>query len=78
MPDSSPQLTSAVIRRLCGDVPDWKVASIAALLPTQDEIEVAVAWADRDEDACEGKTLQGKSADVFDILTADDDRNDEY
>jgi len=69
--------SSADIRRLCGDVPDWKVASIAALLPTQQEVELAAAWADRDDEACEERAIEGKSAQVFDILTAGDDVDEE-
>jgi len=65
-------VSSADIRRLCGDAPDWKIASIAALLPTQSDIEVAVAWADRDDEACGQRALEGKAAQVFDILTADE------
>jgi hypothetical protein len=82
MPDKATSIveqtvSSADIRRLCGDAPDWKIASIAALLPTPGDIELAVARADRDDEACEERALEGKAAQVFDILTADEDMDED-
>jgi hypothetical protein len=77
-PFTEQAVSSADIRSLCGDIPDWKVSSIAALLPTRGDIEVAVAWADHQDEACEGRVLEGKSAQIFDILTVDEEMDEEH
>ena len=59
--------------RLVGDIEDAKLAQILALHPNNQDIEEAVFWADgeADELAKSGRALSGKSAAIFEILTAD-------
>jgi hypothetical protein len=63
------------LRRLCGDIVDWKIAAIEQLHATPEEVEEAVAWAAGEDDvmAAERKPLSGRVAAVYDILTADDE-----
>jgi hypothetical protein len=67
------------VRRLCGDIVDWKLNAIVATGATVAEIEEAVAWVSGADDVMgeERKPLSGKVAEVYDILTADDEWEDE-
>ena len=62
------------LRHMLGDIDSGKAAQILALEPTPEELEVAVMWAQGNEDivATQGGTLSPKTAQIFDILTADD------
>ena len=62
------------LRHMLGDIDEAKAAEILALQPTPEELEVAVLWAEGNEDivATRGHTLSGKTALIFDILTADE------
>jgi hypothetical protein len=66
------------VRRLCGDVPAWKIAAIMALEPTPEEIEEALAWSSGEDDvmASERKQLTGKVAEMCEILASDDEPDD--
>ena len=64
-------LSASEIRSLCGEIDDWKILAISALLPTRNDVETAVAWADRRDEVCEEQSLTGKSAQIFDILATD-------
>lgn len=80
MPDKEPQsLAASEVRRLCGDVADWKIAAIVATGAGVDDIEVAIAWAAGEDDVMgeERRPLVGAAAAVYDILTADDEYGDE-
>ena len=59
--------------RLVGDIDDAKLLQILTLDPNIADIEEAVFWADgeADELAKSGRALSGKSAVIFEILTAD-------
>ena len=70
-------ISSADIRDLCGDIADWKVSAIADLSPTVTDIELAVAWADGRDEFRRQRSLEGNSAQIFDILTADEDADEE-
>ncbi|QUD89322.1 hypothetical protein [Phenylobacterium montanum] len=71
------RLTPDEVRRICGDVLDWKVSAILALRPTASDVTVAVGWANRqDELGDEGLPLEGMAAQVYEVLTADEDFGD--
>jgi hypothetical protein len=66
------------VRRLCGDVPDWKIAAIMALEPTPEEVEEALAWSSGEDDvmADARKQLTGKVAEICEILVSDEEPDD--
>ena len=61
------------LRKIAGDLDDTKAAEILALRPSESELEQAVMSASGTGDvlAKEGRVLDGKAAQIFDILTAD-------
>jgi hypothetical protein len=63
------------IRRLVGPVTDDRLAAIAATGASRAEIELAAAYAQGlgDVPGRGGHPLEGRAADVFDILRADDE-----
>jgi hypothetical protein len=63
------------LRHILGDIDDIKAAEILALAPTAEELEIAVLWAEGKEDivATRGGTLSGKTAEIYEILTADEE-----
>jgi putative phosphoribosyl transferase len=65
----------ATVRRAAGDIDETKIAAILSLKPTLGEIEEAADWTLGRGDALgqSGRTLRGKIAAIYDILTADDD-----
>jgi hypothetical protein len=67
------------IRRLCGDVQDWKIAAVLARQATLADLEEAVAWQAGldDEMGAERKSLEGSVAELYDILTADEPSDDD-
>ena len=73
------ELSREDIRRLCGDILDWKVDAIIATGAGFEELEEAVAWASGQDDemAEERKSLTGVVAEVYDLLTADDEFSEE-
>lgn len=73
--DNVDPLPVAEIRRLCGDLPDWKVAAIAATGASLDEILAATTWADGGDDLMgeERRRLSDATAAVYDLLVCDDD-----
>ena len=66
------------VRRLCGDIADWKVSAILATGADLDQIATAVAWAAGEDDvmAEERRPLSGDAAAVYDILVADEEDED--
>jgi hypothetical protein len=69
-------LTSDEVRRLCGDLPDWKVAKIIASEASYQELEAAVLWA-QGENQGPDHPLEGKVADLYEIITADEEWEDD-
>lgn len=61
--------------RLVGDVDERKILEILALHPTMAEIEQVALWAAGNGDVLgkSGHPLSGTAAEVFDILTADEE-----
>ena len=61
--------------RITGDVDEHKVLDILALNPTVEEVEEAALWATGDGDILgrTGRPLAGIVADIYEILTADEE-----
>ena len=62
-------------KRLLGDADESKIAEILAIQPTIWELEQAAIWHRGDGDVLgkSGRTLSGKAARIFEILSADDE-----
>jgi len=66
------RLSADDIRGLCGDILDWKLEAILELEPSAVDVAAAVAWAEgTDELAEQGRPLSGMTAQVYDLLVAD-------
>ena len=63
------------LKNIVGDIDDDKIIAILELQPTLAELEEATVWATGDGDvlAKEGRPLTGVAAEVFEILTADEE-----
>jgi hypothetical protein len=63
------------LTRVVGEIEDAKVIDILALKPTMADVEEAAIWAIGDGDvlAKAGRPLIGISAEIFEILTADEE-----
>jgi hypothetical protein len=71
-------VTANEVRAICGDILDWKVAAIEALNPTPGDVAVAVGWAGGADDLGErGHALEGLAAQVYDVLTANEEYGEE-
>ena len=71
-------VTADEIRAICGDILDWKVAAIEALRPTTGDVAAAVGWAEGLDDlGRQGRPLEGRAAQVYELLTAEEDYGDE-
>ena len=68
---SSGRLEADEVRRLRGDEPDWKVQAILDSGADLAEVEAAVIWAAGQDEAIGPRSLSGRAADVYEILTAD-------
>jgi hypothetical protein len=69
----SADATHADLLRILGDVDERKVMEILALRPTLAEVEEAVFWIEGSGDLIgkAGHPLTGIAAEIFEILTAD-------
>lgn len=68
-------ITSAEeVRQLAGPVADHTIAEILGLLPTTQDLEVAIVYAQGEGDVAgaEGHALSGKSARIYEILAEDE------
>lgn len=72
-------LTRGRILHIVGDIDDAKVAAIERLGASLEELEEAVAWASGETDVMgEARLpLTGRVAELYDILSADDDYGDD-
>ncbi len=72
---SQEPLSAADVRRICGEVLDWKVAAISASGATLADLEAAAAWLEgRDDAMAEARRpLAGASAVVYDLLVRTED-----
>ena len=76
---TKPGLTHDQILRVAGDIGDAKVAAIEATGATLEELEEAVAWAAGESDVMGDlrRPLAGRTAALYEVLTADEDYGDE-
>lgn len=73
------RITADDVRQTCGDLLDWKVSAILALQPSAADLDVAVGWANQqDELGQEGQPLEGLPAQIYEVLTADEDDGREH
>ena len=73
-------LSSEDVRRLCGDVLDWKVAAVVETGGTVADLETALARLDGSEEmfGAAPHPLTGAAAQIYDILGADEDFAEEH
>lgn len=73
------ELTAGDIRRLCGDIVDWKIVRMLETGAEVRDLEVALAFAAGESDvlAKERVPLTGDAGALYDILTADEDAYEE-
>lgn len=72
-------LTRAEIAALVGDVDDATMAAILAIEPSRAELDEALAWAAGEDDVMGEmeRPLVGKAAQIYDLLTAEEEEEDE-
>jgi len=63
-------LTREDIRRLCGELPDWKIAKIIGSQANYAELETAAVWAKGEDHGPDHRPLEGKTAYLFEIIKA--------
>lgn len=75
---TAPRLTSHDVRRVCGDIPEWKIEDIIATGASLAELEEGALWASGDNETTPTRHLppHGAAAAVFDILTVDEDEDE--
>ena len=61
------------VRRLCGEILDWKVGAIVASGASLSDVEIAVAWLTGADEAIGETPLEGKAALVYDMLVGGED-----
>ena len=68
-------LTAEDVVHMCGDIPDWKVATILKSGANAAELELALAWTYGESDiAGEARLpLTGLAAQVYEILVGDEE-----
>ena len=72
---SRPAATRQDVQRIIGDVDEFKLLEILSLRPSVSELEEAAIWSRGDGDILgkTGRPLTGVAAQLFDILTADEE-----
>ena len=75
----APKLTQAEIVGVCGDILDWKITAIIDSGASLAELEAACAWAAGADEVLgeEREPLSGTTADVYEILLANEQFDDE-
>lgn len=70
-----PAATVRDVRRLCGDMPEWKLRAILDLKPDLGALEIALAWIDGDDEHTPLRYLapHGISGRIYDIVMADEE-----
>ncbi len=78
-PGTQAQIEAQDVRRLCGDVLDWKVGAIIASGASISDVELAVARLTGADDILRDRPepLDGAAAVVYDLLMSGDDFPDE-
>ena len=71
-------LTAEDVRRLCGDISDWKVAEILSFGGDLAALELAKAWSMDDDETTPARHLSPESpaARILDVLTADEEEEE--
>jgi hypothetical protein len=71
----SPRISREDVLHVCGDLTDWKVLAILRTGATIGDLEAAVAWLAGEDDVMgeERRALTGPSAQIYDILAADEE-----
>jgi hypothetical protein len=71
-------ISNVELRRVLGDIDDIRAAAILSLDPTLEDIEKALAWAEGRGDAAHNGPwpLDGKAAEIFEILAADEEEEE--
>ena len=66
------------VRGIAGDADETKISEILTLAPSREELAEACAWAAGDGDLLgrQGHKLQGKAAQIVNILTADNEEDE--
>ena len=79
-PEHGDGLTHDEVVRLCGDIDDWKVGAIIGTGASHAELEQAVFWSMGEDDVmgAERKQLIDRVAAVYEILTRDEEVEEEY
>jgi hypothetical protein len=74
----SPTATAEEVERILGDVNAHKVVEILALKPTVAELEQATLWKTGQDDVLASARLKltGKAAQIYDILSADEEEDE--
>jgi len=72
-------VTHEMVVGLIGEISNAKIAAILAAGPTLEDLEEAIAWATGESDVMgeERLPLAGVAAQVYEILTFDEDYNNE-
>lgn len=72
-------ISSADIRRICGDIADWKVAAIQAAGGDINALEEAVAWSSGDDETTPDRHLPPESpaAKIYAVLIADEEDDED-
>jgi hypothetical protein len=67
---STSPLSAAEIRRVCGEILDWKIAAISASGASLADLEAAAAWLEGRDDAMgeARRPLTGDAALIYDLL----------
>ena len=74
-PEPKTMLTREDIVHLCGDLPDWKIARIEASEASNEDLAIALTWAQGQDDvtAPTHHPLTGRAAYAYEVLLADED-----
>jgi len=75
----TPALTPEDVRRLCGDILDWKVQAIVSVGGSLADLEAALAWANGLDSVMldAERPLAGAAAQMYDLIIADEDLAEE-
>ena len=73
--DNKVQLAAEDVRRLCGELQDWKVSAIIASGASLSELELALARLTGADEMTRDhpRPLDGAAAVVYDLLASDED-----
>ncbi len=75
---SQSQLTSSDVRRVCGNLPDWKITEILACGGDIAALEEAKVWSMGDDETTPERHLPPESAaaKILDVLLAEEEQDE--